>query len=83
MVLCGACRFDFCLLKCPPEQAEELRGRYEGVRPGWHMNKRHWNSVYFDSDVPEEEICRQVRLAYDTVVASLPRCTREALKVLK
>lgn len=72
--------FDFCLLKCPPEQAEELRGRYEGVRPGWHMNKRHWNSVYFDSDVPEEELLRQVRLAYETVVAALPRRTREALE---
>lgn len=71
--------FDFCLLKCPPERAEELRDRYDGIRPGWHMNKRHWNSVYFNSDVPEEEIRGLVRLAYDTVVTKLPCKVREAL----
>ncbi len=72
--------FDFCLLKCPPERAVELREDYEGIRPGWHMNKRHWNSVYFNSDVPDEEIRSLVRLAYETVVASLPRKAREAIE---
>lgn len=71
--------FDFCLLKCPPEKAVELRGNYEGIRPGWHMNKRHWNSVYFNSDVPEEEIRNLVCLAYGTVVAKLPRKVRETI----
>ena len=71
--------FEFCNLKCPPGKAEELRTRYDGVSPGWHMNKRHWNSVYFHSDVPDEEIYDMVRLAYDTVVAGLPRKSRESL----
>jgi len=71
--------FEFCNLKCPPEKAEELRGRYDGIRPGWHMNKRHWNSVYFHSDVPDETVLNLVRLAYDTVVAKLPKSVREGL----
>ena len=75
--------FDFCLLKCPPEQAEELRERYEGVRPGWHMNKRHWNSVYFNSDVSDKEIFDLVRLAYETTLSKLPKKLRESIVVEK
>ena len=71
--------FDFCLLKCPPEQAEELRERYEGVRLGWHMNKRHWNSVYFNSDVSDKEIFDLVRLAYETTLSKLPKKLRESI----
>ena len=71
--------FEFCNLKCPPEQAETLRERYEGIHPGWHMNKRHWNSVYFRSDVPESKVFELVRLAYDTVVAGLPKAVRESI----
>jgi len=71
--------FEFCNLKCPPEKAEELRSRYNGVRAGWHMNKKHWNSVLFDSDVPDEEIFGMVRLSYDTVVAGLPKNVRATL----
>ncbi len=71
--------FEFCNLKCPPEKAEELRSRYDGVRAGWHMNKKHWNSVLFDSDVPDEEIFGMVRLSYDTVVAGLPKNVRATL----
>lgn len=68
--------FEYCNLKCPPDKAEELRARYDGVRPGWHMNKRHWNSVYFRSDVPEDTVFELVRLAYDTVAAKLPAAGR-------
>jgi len=71
--------FEFCLLKCPPDKAEELRLKYEGVRPGWHMNKKHWNSVYFDSDVPDSAIREMILLAHRTVMDSLPRKTKEAL----
>ena len=39
-------------LKCEPEQAIMLREAYEGIIPGWHMNKKHWNTVFFDTDVP-------------------------------
>ena len=71
--------FEFCLLKCPPEKTEELRACYDGIRPGWHMNKKYWNSVYFDSDVPEKTILEMVRLSYDTVIAKLPKSIRENL----
>lgn len=75
--------FEFCNLKCPPDYAEELRAGYDGVRPGWHMNKRHWNSVYFGSDVSDEMILELVRIAYDTVFDKLPKTVREGIvKVL-
>lgn len=72
--------FDFCNLKCRPEQIEELRDNYEGIRPGYHMNKRHWVSVYFDSDVPDETIKELVKQSYDIVVASLSKKEKEALQ---
>lgn len=72
--------FDFCNLKCRPEQTEDLRDKYEGIRPGYHMNKRHWVSVYFDSDVPDETIKELVKQSYDIVVASLSKKEKEALQ---
>lgn len=72
--------FDFCNLKCRPEQTEDLREKYEGIRPGYHMNKRHWISVYFDSDVPDETIKELVKQSYDIVVASLSKKEKEALQ---
>ena len=47
---------DIVNLKCDPMQADFLRGIYKGVVPAYHMNKTHWNTVYLDSDVPDEEI---------------------------
>lgn len=72
--------FDFCNIKCPSEQIEELQDRYEGIKPGYHMNKRHWMSVYFDKDVPEKTIKELVRQSYDRVVASLSKKEREAVQ---
>ena len=71
--------FDFCDLKCNPDEGEELRSRYEGVTPGYHMNKRHWISVYFHRDVPDSLIKELVRKSYDMVVASLPKKERAGL----
>src|SRR5207253_9604010 len=42
--------------KCDPELALELRERFGGITPGWHMNKRHWNTVALDGSVPDELI---------------------------
>ncbi len=47
-------------LKCEPDHADFLRNVYKGVTPGYHMNKIHWNTVYLDSDVPDEEIKNMV-----------------------
>ncbi|MCD8302945.1 MAG: MmcQ/YjbR family DNA-binding protein [Prevotellaceae bacterium] len=72
-------KFDFCDIKCPTRRIAELQARYEGVRPGWHMNKRYWISVHFRSDVPERTLLELVRQSYEMVVASLPKHDRQAL----
>lgn len=72
--------FDRCCVKTEPEIAEELRGRYGGIRPAWHMNKCLWSDVYFGSDVPDSLIRELVRQSYDIVAASLPKKERDALQ---
>ena len=51
-------------LKCSPMEADLLRSAYTGVRPGYHMNKTHWNTVYLESDVPEEELLRMTEESF-------------------
>ena len=63
-------------LKCNPDLALDLRDRYEQVRPGYHMNKKHWNTVAMDSGIPEAELCGMIDHSYDLVVQSLPRANR-------
>lgn len=74
--------FDFCNIKCDPGQIQALQDRYEGIRPGYHMNKKHWISVAFDRDVPDKTIKDLVRQSYERVVASLSKKEREALQAL-
>src|ERR1700741_3698713 len=59
-------------LKCDPDLALELRDRYEQVRPGYHMNKKHWNTVELDGVIPEMEIKKRIDPSYVPVVQSLP-----------
>jgi predicted DNA-binding protein (MmcQ/YjbR family) len=54
-------------LKCDPMEADFLRQAFEGVTSAYHMNKEHWNTVIVGSDVPEEEIKRQVGNSYDLI----------------
>ena len=54
-------------------------GEYDGIRPGYHMNKRHWISVYFNSDVHDDKIKELVRKSYDLIVTSLPKRLRSEL----
>lgn len=72
----------FANMKCLPEFAIELRERYHGVQPGWHMNKRHWNSVYYHSDVEDKLFLRLVRHAYNTLLASLPLSVKSRINPL-
>ena len=67
-------------LKCPPEQADFFRGIFPAVTPGYHMNKRHWNTVILDGSVPDEIIAEMMVTSYDLVVARLPRRVRQALQ---
>jgi predicted DNA-binding protein (MmcQ/YjbR family) len=60
-------------LKCNPDLALDLRDRYEQVRPGYHMNKKHWNTVAMDSGIPEAELRRMIDHSYDLVVQSVPK----------
>ncbi|MEU5090217.1 MmcQ/YjbR family DNA-binding protein [Streptomyces sp. NPDC021356] len=64
-------------LKCDPEDAARLRGEHPGlVVPGWHMNKRHWNTVTVDGELPDRLVRELVEDSYDLVVAGLPRAER-------
>jgi predicted DNA-binding protein (MmcQ/YjbR family) len=67
-------------LKCDPDRALELRDQYEDVQPGYHMNKRHWNTVVLSGSIPDAELRAMIDHSYELVVASLPKRTREALK---
>ncbi|MFF0828101.1 MmcQ/YjbR family DNA-binding protein [Brevibacillus sp. NPDC003359] len=67
-------------LKCDPMRAEELRESYEGIVPGYHMNKSHWNSVYLDADIPEGLWERLIEHAYETVLQKLPKRVQQEIK---
>ncbi|HMT20114.1 MAG TPA: MmcQ/YjbR family DNA-binding protein [Promineifilum sp.] len=69
-------------LKCEPGQALFLRDLYPAVRPGYHMNKTHWNTVTLDGTIPEAELWGMIDDSYDRVVGSLTRAQREALAAL-
>src|SRR4029453_2414031 len=60
-------------LKCDPDLALDLRGRYEQIRPGYHMNKRHWNTVEIDAGIPAVELRKMIDDSYELVVKSLPK----------
>lgn len=66
-------------LKCDPDRAVELRGEYDGIKPGWHMNKKHWNTVMLDGSVPSALIRDLVHHSHALVVASLPAKVRKEL----
>lgn len=69
-----------CNLKCDPLLAEGLRAEYPGsVLPGYHMNKRHWNTVVMDGSVPDEFVREMVEDSYDLVTAGMPKASGRAL----
>ncbi|QQS35859.1 MAG: MmcQ/YjbR family DNA-binding protein [Ignavibacteriales bacterium] len=67
-------------LKFDPENAVEAREKYEAVIPGYHMNKKHWNTIILDGSVPVKEIYKWIDDSYDLIVASLKKADREKLK---
>ncbi len=66
-------------LKCDPDLALELRYQYEQVQPGYHMNKKHWNTVEIGTGVPEAELRKMIDHSYDLVVRALPKARRDQL----
>jgi len=66
-------------LKCEPLLAEQLRKAHRSVLPGYHLNKRHWNTVIIDGSIPQQTISDMIEDSYDLVVSRLPRSRRRAL----
>ena len=67
-------------LKCDPERAIELRSQYEDIRPGYHMHKQQWNSVYFAAGLPRDLVLELIDHSYELVVQGLKKKDREALE---
>ena len=60
-------------LKCDPNLALDLRDRYEQVTPGYHMNKKHWNTVEIEGGIPEIELRKMIDHSYELVIKGLPK----------
>lgn len=66
-------------LKCDPIIAENLREQHDCVRPGFHMNKKHWNSIMIDGSLSASDVFDMIDHSYDMVVKKLPKSLREAI----
>jgi len=60
-------------LKCDPDLALDLRDQYEQVRPGYHMNKKHWNTVEIENGIPDAELRKMIDHSYELVIKRLPK----------
>ena|SRR5579875_1825020 len=63
-------------LKCDPALALHLREQFAAVKPGYHLNKKHWNTVELDGSIPDAEIEEMITHSYERVVAGLPKADR-------
>lgn len=71
--------FESINLKCNPEKAVELRERYPAVQPGYHMNKKHWNTVLTDGSISDLLLQEWIKESYHLVIEGLPKKVRESL----
>jgi predicted DNA-binding protein (MmcQ/YjbR family) len=67
-------------VKCDPDLAQELREQYDCVQPGYHMNKKHWNTIIMDGSVPVKQLKEWIDHSYDLVISGLPKKLREQFK---
>ena len=67
-------------LKCDPQLAEQLRAAHPCITAGYHLNKRHWNTVVIDGTLSEQMIADMVEDSYDLIVSNLPRARQRALQ---
>lgn len=70
-----------CNLKCDPDEALILRDVFDSVLPGYHMNKRHWNTVILDDSIPSHEIIRMIDRSYGLVIKGMKKADRAALEL--
>ena len=66
-------KFESINLKCDPEKAEDLRARYNAVQPGYHMHKKHWNTIINNSDVNDTLLKQWIDESYELVIKGLPK----------
>lgn len=69
-------------LKCDPVHAQELRAVFSEITPGYHMHKKHWNTLDLRGDLPTSEVHRLIDHSYDLVVKSLPKATKQRMRML-
>ena len=67
-------------LKCDPDDAQALRAQHPAIIPGYHMNKRHWNTLVLDGSLPGELVAELIDHSYDLVVKGLKKVDREKLE---
>lgn len=70
-------------LKCEPALAEILRQTYDAVNPGYHLNKRHWNTVTIDGSIPDDEVFEMVDNSYELVFKGLKKADRDKLRKME
>lgn len=73
---------DMIVLKCDAERAEELRAEYAAVEPAWHFNKKYWNQIHFNSDLPDDLLCSLIDHSLDEVVKKFTRKQKEEYAAL-
>jgi predicted DNA-binding protein (MmcQ/YjbR family) len=66
-------------LKCDPVEADFIRSTFEAVKPGYHLNKQHWNTVTLDGSIPEGMLHKMIASSYDLVVKGLTKVERQRL----
>ena len=70
-------------LKCDPEKTISLREEYPAIKPGFHMNKKHWNTIEIDNSIPDSLVFKLTDHSYELIVNSLTKLKKEQLKKLK
>ena len=74
--------FESINLKCEPEKAVQLREEYASVLPGYHMSKKHWNTVLMDGSLPDKKVKEWIDDSYNLVASSLTKSQQKALEAL-
>lgn len=66
-------------LKCDPDRAVELREEYPNIKPGWHLNKKHWNTIEMDENMSDDFLNELIDHSYDLILSKLPKKDKVAL----
>lgn len=75
--------FESINLKCDPQTAVELREKYNAVKPGYHMNKQHWNTIMINGELNDEQLKHWIKHSYDLIVEKLPKKIKTEWENLK